>query len=154
MIMKGISPTLRHVSRTHRAAHDWLFGRINLEPKIHIRYVDTKNPLADMPTKESSTRDECNHLPRPFDMRSFPTLPCSRFSNFLSVPFGKQSSCQREVKNRLPSEGSPMAKRKPIFPAKARLVNLVLRSAWSARENPPQDLGYPVNPGNVDEGQK
>ena len=39
------------------------------------------------------------------------------------------------------------------MPAMARPVNLVLRSPWSARENPPQDLGYPVNPGNVDEGQ-
>ena len=37
-------------------------------------------------------------------------------------------------------------------PAKAKPVNLVLRSPWSAMENPPQDLVYPVNPGN-DEGQ-
>ena len=28
MIMKGRSPTMRHVSRTHRVAHDWLFDRI------------------------------------------------------------------------------------------------------------------------------
>ena len=40
-----------------------------------------------------------------------------------------------------------------MVPAKARPVNFVLRSPWSARESPPQDLGYPVNPGNVDEGQ-
>ena len=33
MIMKGRSPTMRHVSRTHRVALDWLFGRINLDPK-------------------------------------------------------------------------------------------------------------------------
>ena len=37
--------------------------------------------------------------------------------------------------------------------AKARPVNLVLRSPWSARENLPQDLGCLVNPVNVDEGQ-
>ena len=40
-----------------------------------------------------------------------------------------------------------------MVPAKARPVNLVLRSPWSARENLPQDLGYTVDPGNVDEGQ-
>ena len=40
-----------------------------------------------------------------------------------------------------------------MITAKARPVNLVLRSPWSAREFPPQDLGYPVNPVNVDEGQ-
>ena len=34
MIIKGRSPTLRHDSRTHRVALDWLFDRINLDPKI------------------------------------------------------------------------------------------------------------------------
>ena len=41
MIMKGRSPTMRHVSRTHRVALDWLFDRINLDPKIQIKYIDT-----------------------------------------------------------------------------------------------------------------
>ena len=39
MIIKGRSPTMRHVSGTHRVALDWLFDRINLDPKIHIQYV-------------------------------------------------------------------------------------------------------------------
>ena len=43
-IMKGRSPTRRHVSRTHRVALDWLFDRINLDPKIQIKYIDTKKP--------------------------------------------------------------------------------------------------------------
>ena len=47
MIIKGRSPTMRHVSRTHRVALDWLFDRINLDPKIQIKYIDTKNQLAD-----------------------------------------------------------------------------------------------------------
>ena len=34
MIIKGRSPTMRHVSRTHRVALDWLFGRINLDPRF------------------------------------------------------------------------------------------------------------------------
>ena len=44
MIIKGTSPTMRHVSRTHRVALDWLFDRVNLDPKIQIKYIDTKNP--------------------------------------------------------------------------------------------------------------
>ena len=48
MIIKGRSPTMRHVSRTHRVALDWLFDRVNLDPKIQIKYIDTKNQLADM----------------------------------------------------------------------------------------------------------
>ena len=54
MIMKGRSPTMRHVSRTHRVALDWLFDRINLDSKIQIKYIDTKNQLADILTKEIS----------------------------------------------------------------------------------------------------
>ena len=51
MIIKGRSPTMRHVSRTHRVALDWLFDRINLDPKIQIKYIDTKNQFADILTK-------------------------------------------------------------------------------------------------------
>ena len=62
MIIKGRSPTMRHVSRTHRVALDWLFDLINLDSKIQIKYIDTKNQLADMLTKGNFTRDEWNHL--------------------------------------------------------------------------------------------
>ena len=48
MIIKGRSPTMRHVSRTHRVALNWLFDRVNLDPKIQIKYIDTKNQLADI----------------------------------------------------------------------------------------------------------
>ena len=58
IIIKGRSPNLRHVSKTHRVALDWLFDRINLDPKIRIRYVDSKNQLADILTKGHFTRDE------------------------------------------------------------------------------------------------
>ena len=64
MIIKGRSPTMRHVSRTHRVAPDWLFDRINFDPKIQIRYVDTKNQQADILTKGSFTKDEWNFLLR------------------------------------------------------------------------------------------
>ena len=62
MIIKGRSLTMKHVSRTHRVALDWLFDRINLDPKIQIKYVDTKNQLADILTQGNFTRDEWNLL--------------------------------------------------------------------------------------------
>ena len=43
-IIKGRSPTMRHVFRTHRVALDWLFDRINLDSQIQIKYIDTKKP--------------------------------------------------------------------------------------------------------------
>ena len=39
MIMKSRSPTMRRVSRTLRVALDWLFDRIDLDPKIRISYI-------------------------------------------------------------------------------------------------------------------
>ena len=42
MIIKGRSPTMRHLSRSYRVALDWLFERINWDPKIQIKYIDTK----------------------------------------------------------------------------------------------------------------
>ena len=77
MITKGRSPTMRHVSRTHRVALDWLFDRINLDPKIQIKYIDTKNQLADIPTKANFTRDEWNHLLCLFNFGHFSSTNCS-----------------------------------------------------------------------------
>ena len=51
MIIKGRSPTVRHVSRTHRVELDWLFDRTNLDPQIQIKYVDTKNPTRKLLSK-------------------------------------------------------------------------------------------------------
>ena len=76
MIMKGRSPTMRHVSRTHRVALDWLFDRINLDPKIQIKYIDTKNQLADILTKGNFTRDEWNHLLTLFNISHFSSTSC------------------------------------------------------------------------------
>ena len=70
-IIKGKSPTMRHVSRTRRVALDWLFDRINLDPKIQIKYIDTKNQLADILTKGNFTRDEWNHLLCLFNISHF-----------------------------------------------------------------------------------
>ena len=44
MMKKGRSPTMSHVSRARRVALDWLLDRINLDPKIKIKYIDTKKP--------------------------------------------------------------------------------------------------------------
>ena len=71
MIIKGRSPTMRYVFRTHIVALDWLFDRINLDPKIRIKYIDTKNQLADILTKGNFTRDEWNHLLCLFNISHF-----------------------------------------------------------------------------------
>ena len=76
MILKGRSPTMRHVSKTHRVAVDWLFDRINLDPKIQIKYIDTKNQLADILTNWNFTRDVWNHLLTLFNISHFSSTAC------------------------------------------------------------------------------
>ena len=68
---------MRHVSSTHRVALDWLFDRINLDPKIQIKYIDTKNQLADILTKGNFTRDEWNKLLCLFNISHFSSAECS-----------------------------------------------------------------------------
>ena len=74
MIIKGRRPTMRHVSRTHRVALDWLFDRITLDSKIQIKDIDTKNQLADILTKGNFTRDEWNHLLCLFNISHFNSI--------------------------------------------------------------------------------
>ena len=106
MIIKGRSPTMRHVSRTHRVALDWLFDRINSDPKIQIKYIDTKNQLADILTKGNFTRDEWNHLLFLFNISHFSSTNCL------------------EVMSKRTQEERVTAKSKPM-------MNLVSRySAW------------------------
>ena len=77
MIIKGRTHTMRHVSRTHRVALDWLFDRINLDTKIQIKCIDTKNQLAGILTKGNFTRDEWNHLLCLFNISHFSFTACS-----------------------------------------------------------------------------
>ena len=51
--------------------------RINLDPKIQIKYIDTKNQLADILTKGNFTRDEWNHLLCLFNISHFSSAECS-----------------------------------------------------------------------------
>ena len=120
MIMKGRSPTMRHVSRTHRVALDWLFDRINLDSKIQIKYIDTKNQLADILTKGNFTRDEWNHLLNLFNFSHFSSTECSEtMSKRLQQDSGEErvTAKSRPMMNltaRMPSVVSSSASSKPV----------------------------------------
>ena len=86
MIIKGRNPTMRHVSKTHRVALDWLFDRINLDSKTQIRYNDTKHQLADILTKGNFTRDEWNNLLHLFNTSHFSSSCCAENSSLISCP--------------------------------------------------------------------
>ena len=120
MIMKGSSPTMRHVSRTHRVALDWLFDRINLDPKIQIKYIDTKNQLADILTKGNFTREEWNHLLTLFNISHFSSTACIE---------AMAKRAQQES-----GEGRVTAKSRPMMNLTARTPSFVSSSASSNPE--------------------
>ena len=112
MTIEGRSPTMRHVTRNHRVALVWLFDRINLEPKIQIKYIDTKNQVADILTKGNFTRDEWNHFLRLFNNMSFSMFSCSHFSDFFpTIRFESRASCQKRVRRRLRTKALRWRKR-------------------------------------------
>ena len=117
MIIKGRSPTMRHVSRTHRVALDWLFDRINLDSKIKIKYIDTKNQLADILTKRNITRDEWNHLLSLFNISHFSSTVCSAA---MAKRLQQESGEERVT-----------AKSKPMMNLSARMPSVVSSSASS-----------------------
>ena len=117
MIIKGRSPTMRHVSRTHRVALDWLFDRINLDSKIQIKYIDTKNQLVDILTKGNFTRDEWNLL--------FSLLNISHFSS---------TGCSAAMAKRIQQESGEervTAKSRPMMNLTARMPSVVSSSTSS-----------------------
>ena len=64
MTVKGRSPQLRHVPRTHRADLDWLFERLRDDPGVFLRYVGTKEQIGDLLTKGSFTAQTWRDLLR------------------------------------------------------------------------------------------
>ena len=83
--MKGRSPTMRHVSRTHRVAFDWLFDRINLDPKITNQIHRHQETTCRHFDKGNFTRDEWNHLLILFNISHFSSI-------FLHCSDGETSS--------------------------------------------------------------
>ena len=118
-----------------------LFDRINVHPKIQIKFADTKNQLADMLTKGSFTRDEWDHFLRLFNIMNFPMF-------LAAILFGTQCkvSCRRELK-----KGGP--KKNHLAVEKARPACLVSRNLLSAKQTTSIDSGASYGPGKQELGQ-
>ena len=110
MIVKGRSPTMRHASRTHRVALERLLDRINLDPNIQLKHVDTKNQLADMLTKGNFTRDSWDHLLRWLYIMNFSMFSCSHF-----LSNRKQSVMSKRAQERGTEEGPSEAKPRSAY---------------------------------------
>jgi len=68
MCVKGRAPNMTHIPRVHRVDTDWMFERILLDPGIQIKYVNTKQQIADIFTKGSFTEQTWKTLCRLLQM--------------------------------------------------------------------------------------
>ena len=106
MIIKSRRPRMRHVSRTHRVAIDWLFDRMIFDSRIQLKYVDTKNQLAHIVTKRRFTSDEWNHLLCLLNIMNSSMFFCSHFFHTES-----RDPCQREDNKVIPEKVRPWRSR-------------------------------------------
>ena len=133
---------MRHVSRTHRVALGWLFDRINLDSKIHVKYIDTKNQLADILTKRNFTRDEWNHLLCLFNVSHFISTACTAAMAKRAQPESREERVT--------------AKSRPMMNLKARMPSVVSSSTsnpgrtWHGYQDPGKSVAVDDRSGKPD----
>ena len=115
---------------------DWWFDRINLDPKIQIRYTDTKHQLADILTKGNFTRDEWNNLLHLFSIRHFSSTCCAKNSSLIRCP-KKMAKRVREQKE------------EERVVAKSRPTAMNLSSTVPARSSSAKNLITSSDPGET-----
>ena len=153
MIIKGRSPTMRHVSRTHRVDFDWLFDRINLDSRIQIRCIETKHQLADILTKGNVTCHEWNNLLHLFNSNHFSSTCCVKNSSLISCPNTMAKRMQEQKreevwqKRNLQRWTCLLMFRQVLHPRKVRLrpkvsgysqLRGILKARWEEIQNPTQ----------------
>ena len=133
---------MRHVSRTHRVAFDWLFDRINLDSKIQIKYIDTENQLADIITKGNLTHDEWNHLLSLFNISHVSSTVCSAA---MAKRIQQESGEERVT-----------AKSRPMMNLTARMPSVVSSSTssslvktWYEYQDPGKSVVVDIDHGNL-----
>ena len=107
MISKGRSPTMRHVSRTHRVSLDWLY----LDPKIPKSVTLTPNTNSQTCwLKGIQTRDEWNNLFHLLTISYFSSTWCTKNFSLISYStMAKRMHDQEEEEERVVSKSRPAA---------------------------------------------
>ena len=82
---------MRHVTRTHRVADDAIFGKINYDPRIRIKYITTKDQLSDMFTERHVY---CNSIARLIRMHQL--IPTKTETNVMtSISSKHRQTCYK-----------------------------------------------------------
>ena len=123
---------MRHMSRTHRVALDWLIVRINLEPKIQIKYVETKTNSLTLWSRKflemcmewlclfsnmNFSMYSCSHLKQP----SFPTI---------LIRLESRAPCRDEVRRRFRLKALQRRKRSHVWSLAGKGVRKSHHEVW------------------------
>ena len=83
-----------------------------MDRKIQIKYVESKNELADISTKGSFTSDEWHNLLHLFKIKNNTTCSCSHLSNSHHLHSAEEQSEMSKRRQESSSLDSPMVKAK------------------------------------------
>ena len=112
MIIKGRSPTMRHVSRIHRIALVGCSTESIWIPKSKTKKNDTKHQLADILTVRNFTRDEWNKLLHLFHIHCS-SLCCTKNSSLIRCP----KSMAKKMQNKKEEE-------RVVFKSRPAVMNI------------------------------
>ena len=113
-------------------------------PKIQIKYIDTKNQLADILTKRNFTRDEWNHLLCLFNISHFSTTVCSEaLAKRAQQDSGEEgvTAKSRPMMSLIARAPSNLSSSASESPGKKSYGN---QSPWSAKAEKEDRTGQPV----------
>lgn len=89
---------MRHVQRTHRVNLDWLFERMARDPGIRIKFVGTKQQIADILTKGSFTAIQWKALLRLAQIGKSGKKISQPLKEALTIRYAKQTKRKSERK--------------------------------------------------------
>ena len=124
MTIRGRSVTMRHVSRTHRVDFGLLFCRINLDPRIQIKYINTNQQIADILTTSSFSNLATPHL-----------HICNQISFFR--PYRKRTMSKRnaESSQKVPQPNRGLCATCQLTLKWRRTTKQTMLSAWNTHSN-------------------
>ena len=113
-------------------------------PKIQIKYIDTKNQLADILTEGNFTRDEWNHLLCLFSISHFSSTVCSEtMAKRLQQDSGQErvTAKSRPMMSLIARVPSNVSSSTSVSPGKRSYGN---QNPWSAKAEREEPTGQPV----------
>ena len=125
-----------------RVALDWLFDGINLDPKIQIKYIDTKNQHSDILTEGNFTRDEWNHF---LCLLTLAISVCTNCSEVMSKRTRKYAGEERVTAKSTPMmnlvsrcsvrDPNVLASAATESPGKTRYESQIPLSSWNEQQS-------------------